>query len=360
MINLLFWLININISNNTLNQIQNYLKRIQKINEKEKNDISNLIYKLASALILKTSSDKAILSKAKRILRSIVDGVLLDHELKTIAHYYLCELLIKEIELYREKDEINNLEVLITKHFDIAKQLESNIMFAENFWLKVQLAMIRHQYQEARNFLNQAQQITEDKGLRRLALDIPRMHKILDSYFDLDSSDSKAESFSFDKRIAPQVNDDVIRMLDKRTVDMPKLQDEEPVLLIIIYEGGMTIFSKKFSQKEMIDEMFVGGFLTAIDAFMHQTFATGGSIERIKHQEYTLLLKAEKPLLFCYVYKGQSFSAIQKLDNTIDELKKAVTIWHALVNNLGEQLTDAEKEFIDDLASKIFDKKLTH
>ncbi|HUU77923.1 MAG TPA: tetratricopeptide repeat protein [candidate division Zixibacteria bacterium] len=352
----LFWLINVNVANNTLGQVQTYLQRIQKIIEKEKNDISNLVYRLASAILLKTSSKNDILTKAKTILESIIENVLLDHEYKNIALYTLCELLIKSIELFRDKDAIQYLETMIEKYFETAKQIESHSMIAESFWLKVQLAMIRHQYQEARNYLNQTQQITEDKGFRRIASDIPRMRKILDSYFELDAKPTQETQLSFERSIATPVNEDVIRMVDKRTVDMPKLQEEEPVLLIIVYEGGVTIFSKKFSPKEMIDEMFVGGFLTAIDSFMHQTFATGGSIERIKHQEYTLLLKAEKPLLFCYVYKGQSFTAIQKLDKIISELKKSVTIWHSLTNNLGEQLNDLENDFIEELATKVFMK----
>ncbi|MFW9925031.1 MAG: tetratricopeptide repeat protein [Candidatus Thorarchaeota archaeon] len=351
----LFWIIYTSILSNDLSHIQFYLQKVQKIIEKEKNEISSMVYQLASAMVLKTSNKLDVLQKAKESFVKIIDGVLLDHEIKCIAMYNLAELLIKIIELYSEKDEIQYLDNLIQKHYDTAKMIGSQIMFAENFWLKVQLAMIRHKYQDAKNYLHQTQQITEDKGLRKLAMDIPGMQKIIDSFFKIDTSPSSITTqINFERKLNSTVDDDVIRMVDKRHVEMPKIQDEEPVLLIIIYEGGVTIFSKKFSQKEMIDEMFVGGFLTAIDAFMHQTFATGGSIERIKHQEYTLLLKGEKPLLFCYVHKGQSFSAIQKLDKVITELKKSISIWHSLTNNLGEQLTKIEREAIDKLAQKIF------
>ena len=174
------------------------------------------------------------------------------------------------------------------------------------------------------------------------------------------SHQEKTETFPIKKEIinleqeTEELNGDVIRMIDKRSVDIPKLQAEEPVLLIIVYEGGVTVYSQKFSQKEMIDEMFVGGFLTAIDAFMHQTFATGGSIERIQHQEYTLLLKIENPLLFCYVFKGQSFTAIQKLDSIIKEIKKSTSIWQALTNNLGVELGITENELIEELANQVF------
>ncbi len=350
----LFWLIVVSIESNALNQVQTFLHRIQKIIEKQKNELSELRYHLASALILKTSSKQDILRKAKNMLRSILSGVLLDHELVSLARYHLCELLIKEIELFHEKDEVQKLATTIDKYYETAKQIESHTMYAECFWLKVQLSMIRHNYQEARIHLDQAQQITEDKGYRRLAMDIPRMRKMLESYFDLNVEPTIDTRANLVNDFSEPLNEDVIRLVNKRTIDMPRFEDEEPVLLIIVYEGGVTIYSKKFSQKEMIDEMFVGGFLTAIDSFMHQTFATGGSIERIKHQEYTLLLKVENPLLFCYVYKGQSFTAIQKLDNIISELKKSITIWHALVNNLGEQLSDKEKEQIEQMADNIF------
>lgn len=350
----LFWLIVISIESNSLNQVQTFLIRIQKIIERQKNEVSELRHRLASALILKTSSKQDILRKAKNMLQDIVSGVLLDHELWSLAQYHLCELLIKEIELFHEKDEIQNLATALEKYYEIAQQIESHTMFAESFWLKVQLSMIRHNYQDARIHLDQAQQITEDKGYRKLAMEIPRMRKMLESYFDLKTEPTIDTQVNLVNKAAEPVNEEVIRLVNKRTVDMPRFQDEEPVLLIIVYEGGVTIYSKKFSQKEMIDEMFVGGFLTAIDSFMHQTFTTDGSIERIKHQEYTLLLKGEQPLRFCYVFKGQSFTAIQKLDKIIGELKKSITIWHALVNNLGEQLTDKEKEQIELMADKVF------
>ncbi|MHA1155665.1 MAG: tetratricopeptide repeat protein [Candidatus Heimdallarchaeota archaeon] len=350
----LFWLIVVSIESNSLNQVQTFLHRIQKIIEKQKNEVSELRHRLASALILKTSSKQDILRKAKNMLRGIISDVLLDHELVSLAQYHLCELLIKEIELFHEKDEVQNLATDIDKYYATAKHIESHAMYAESFWLKVQLSMIRHNYQEARIHLDQAQQITEDKGFRKLAMEIPRMRKMLESYFEMSAQPTIDTQVNLVNEAAEPINEEVIRLVNKRTVDMPRLEDEEPVLLIIVFEGGVTIYSKKFSQKEMIDEMFVGGFLTAINSFMHQTFATGGSIERIKHQEYTLLLKGEKPLHFCYVYKGQSFTAIQKLDNIISELKKSVTIWHALVNNLGERLSDRERDHIENMADKIF------
>ena len=96
------------------------------------------------------------------------------------------------------------------------------------------------------------------------------------------------------------------------------------------------------------------GTLTLFTGWCLYALGTGGSIERIQHQEYTLLLKVENPLLFCYVFKGQSFTAIQKLDKIIQELKKSDTIWNSLVTNHGEQLSEAERSLLDDLADQVF------
>ncbi len=350
----LFWLIVVNIENNTLEQAQDHLKKMQKIIEKQNNLISNLKYRLASALILKKSNNLDILRKARNIFNEIVSGEIIDIGLTSIALFNLSELYLKQMHLSNNFDDMNNINSMIEKHFENAELIESHTMFAENFWLKANVSLIQQKLPEAKLLLNQAEQITKEKGLRRLGMKVTRAIDIIESH------QQKAETQLVKKKIinleqeTEELNGDVIRMIDKRSVDIPKLQAEEPVLLIIVYEGGVTVYSQKFSQKEMIDEMFVGGFLTAIDAFMHQAFATRGSIERIQHQEYTLLLKVEHPLLFCYVFKGQSFTAIQKLDAIIKEIKKSPSIWQALTNNLGVELGITENELIEELANQVF------
>ncbi|HUT80300.1 MAG TPA: tetratricopeptide repeat protein [Candidatus Bathyarchaeia archaeon] len=350
--NTYFWSILISVEINKLEDAQEYLKKLNKNLERQNNKLCNLEYRLASALILKRSSNLEILDKAKNILTDIVDGETIDLTFSAMALFQLVELILKEIQTTRDLDDLPQLDILIEKHLKTAKQLESHTLFVENFWLKANAALMNNKLQQSILLLEQAEQMAQEKGLQRLGMKITRGIDLLKDHSEQPTNLSQTQEIG--AKSEAQVKSEVVRMIDKRTVEIPKLQEEEPVLLIIIYEGGITIFSKKFSQKEMIDEMFVGGFLTAIDAFMHQTFATGGSIERIQHQEYTLLLKGENPLLFCYVFKGQSFSAIQKLDQIVQELKKSPTIWIALTNNLGEQLSTTEKYLIEELADQVF------
>ncbi|MCK4845617.1 MAG: hypothetical protein KAS95_08080, partial [Candidatus Heimdallarchaeota archaeon] len=69
-----------------------------------------------------------------------------------------------------------------------------------------------------------------------------------------------------------------------------------------------------------VDEQLIGGFISAINVFCKETFHTTESLERIKHKEYTIIIKELKELIFSYVFKGKSFLALEKLSQFIDEI----------------------------------------
>jgi uncharacterized membrane protein YqgA involved in biofilm formation len=92
------------------------------------------------------------------------------------------------------------------------------------------------------------------------------------------------------------------------------------LLLIIGAESGISIFSKLFTNRP-IAEHLIGGFLAAINAFVREAFAVSGSIERIKHREYTLLLKSVEAFLICYAFTGYSYFAMQKVDKFTEALQ---------------------------------------
>jgi hypothetical protein len=53
-------------------------------------------------------------------------------------------------------------------------------------------------------------------------------------------------------------------------------------------------------------------------------------IERIRYKDYTLVMEYNDPLLFCYVFKGESYSAMQKLDKFIANAIGSSNIWESL------------------------------
>jgi hypothetical protein len=59
-------------------------------------------------------------------------------------------------------------------------------------------------------------------------------------------------------------------------------------------------------------------------------------------------------LLFCYAYKGQSYSAIQKLDQIVRQLQNSDTIYQSIIQRPKEELSLPERKYIEELAERIF------
>jgi hypothetical protein len=91
-----------------------------------------------------------------------------------------------------------------------------------------------------------------------------------------------------------------------------------------------------------LDHILISGFISAINTaltnFMMEAFDNEISdlkdkhlpVERIKYKDYTLVMEFNDPLLFCYVFKGESYSAMQKLDRFIANAHGSTKIWESL------------------------------
>jgi hypothetical protein len=68
--------------------------------------------------------------------------------------------------------------------------------------------------------------------------------------------------------------------------------------------------------------------MSAFNAFTGEIFSK--SIDRVKVGENTILINPIEPFLACYVIKGQSYPAQQKLTRFSDTIKTTEEIWNAL------------------------------
>lgn len=103
-----------------------------------------------------------------------------------------------------------------------------------------------------------------------------------------------------------------------------------------------------------MQEQLVAGFLTAINALVRDAFAATGSIERIKHQEHTLLLKAVEPFLVSYVFQGPSYFALQKLDQFAEALQASTKVWQTLTEALQTRRFVANVGEVEALVTEMF------
>ena len=127
---------------------------------------------------------------------------------------------------------------------------------------------------------------------------------------------------------------------------------------MIINEAGRTIYSKQFSESKPINKQLIGAFLSAINSFSQEVFSTEGYIERIKYNEYTLIFMPKDSILLCYAFKGESYHALQKLENFIQELESESQLWET-INDPFSGITENHKMQISVKLENSFFLKMT-
>ena len=137
---------------------------------------------------------------------------------------------------------------------------------AETRLLQAKLALIQMKFDVAQQLLTQAQKIAELHGFSLLALKISSEHdKLLDQTNDWGTLKNSNAPMSERIKLA-SFNGVVGRMQGKRAIELPKIIPEEPVLLLIIGEGGFPLFSNHFKEAQLIEEDLVSAFLAAFNS----------------------------------------------------------------------------------------------
>ncbi|MHA1912673.1 MAG: tetratricopeptide repeat protein [Candidatus Kariarchaeaceae archaeon] len=353
----LFCLIRVTIDLGNINQARNYLGVLQQKNEKKENKKVDLWSRLAEALVLKTSKRRKKLARAEDILEEIVNESneeVISHELTVQALVNLSELLLEELRLTGEEEVLQELEEKVGKLFDIAREQQSYSLLAESYWLKAQLALVRLDLKEARNLLSDAQVIAEDKGLVKLARKISSEHDNL-----LQQLDQWEELIAEDASIAERVKianlEELVGwMARKREIKIEEPEDK-PVMLLLVSDGGLPLYCNKFNQTKELQEMLISAFLTSINHFVQEAFEFRGMIRRIMLDKYTLSFNLVEPILFCYVYEGQSYTAMKKLEKLMAEVRES-ELWSALekVSKTGCDISEEESAQMEGMIEEIF------
>ncbi|GAG02233.1 unnamed protein product, partial [marine sediment metagenome] len=203
----------------------------------------------------------------------------------------------------------------------------SKSYLAEGKLLQAKLALIQMDFDKTKILLTEAQQIAEEHGLNLLAQKISSEHDIL-----LEKTDEWENLKKKDASIAECIElasvDGVIgRLQGKRVLDPPDLVEEEPLLLLIMDNSGVTYFNHTFLADWDHSDLF-SSFMSAFNTFMDEIFSS--SIDRIKVKENTILINPVESFLVCYVIKGQSYPALQKLTRFSESIRENPEIWQAL------------------------------
>ncbi|MFW9997141.1 MAG: tetratricopeptide repeat protein [Candidatus Odinarchaeota archaeon] len=341
-------------SNNTI--AKQYLDYLQQINARNGSNVVSQRYRVAQALVLKTDSRLRNRIKAEELLEQVCSEEILESSLTVTAMLHLTDLLLQELRISGNEELFKEVKDLINRLLQISEQQKSHSLLVEAYLLQAKLSIVELNLKRARSLFIQAQIMAEEKGLQRLAMKISSEHDALIEQLNKWEQAMDQESSLIERLEIAGLDQVVQRMKQEKTIELPEISREEPVLFLIISKNGVTLFSRVFYREISVNDQIIGGLLTAVYNFSSEIFSR--QLDRIKIGEYILIMRPEESLLIGYVFKGQSYYALQKMDLFVTTLRSFITVKTALLSD-GKQgkpvvLTTEVIETLKKITDRIF------
>ncbi|MFW9967192.1 MAG: tetratricopeptide repeat protein [Candidatus Thorarchaeota archaeon] len=176
--NLLF-IISILIDKGMNIEAQERLERIRQIGDEKSTEYIGQVYRIAKALVLKSSMLPRDMLKAEEYLMEVVDSSLSDYEMSILALLHLTKLLVSELQMTGDPDVLSNLEARLTRLFDIASEQGSTLLLIETQLLQSKVALLNLETERANQLLVQTQYLAEERGFEELSKQIVAEHDVL-------------------------------------------------------------------------------------------------------------------------------------------------------------------------------------
>lgn len=350
------FLIQILIDKGDLERSEETLKSLEKLNNQVDDKLMNAIYLLNKAIILKSSSRAIKRGKAEEILKQLLEDErfsLDELHVKFRVLLNLCELLLTELRITNDVEVMEELNHFIGQLLELAENSHSYWIMGETYLLQAKLALVFLDLKQARLLLTQGQQLAESHGLHSLAAKLSNEHdELLIREKEWETIDDRKVSIT--ERIKRASINGIMDLLQgRKIVEAPEMIDEEPILLLIMDKGGVPYFNHLFAGNWDHTELF-GAFMSAFNTFSDELFSK--SIDRIRIGENTILINPVDSFLACYVIKGQSYPAFQKLMRFTDAIRDNSDIWQALKRSVktSEMLELDKPPILKSIINEIF------
>ncbi|MHA1674669.1 MAG: tetratricopeptide repeat protein [Promethearchaeota archaeon] len=308
-----------------LDLAQSYVDQLQQGLKSPEDVYATCVIPINRALLLSRSSGSRNRIEAETILRDQLKNSGIMSEMRERAILHLVKLLQKEFELTEDIEILSELNELLNDLLALAQQQHSSRLIVEIYILQTKQSLIQFEFTKARQKLTAAQEIANKFGLSRLSRNISMEHDDLLQKLDVWKK-FRTENVPISERMKfARVSEQMNTMIKKGEISEIDLEKEKPMIFLVITTGGLPIFTQIFSNEWDFSEEIFGGFLTAINTFSNEIFAKG--LDRAKFGEYTITMQEIGDFRACYVYQGQSFLALQKINQFSESLKVSESLW---------------------------------
>ncbi|MFX1324553.1 MAG: tetratricopeptide repeat protein [Promethearchaeota archaeon] len=319
------FLIQILIEKGDLKKAQHYFNQLEHLNGKLNDRSVNEVYLLNKALLLNKSSRISNHGKAEQILKQILEDEHITWETRLRVLLTLSELFITELKLTGNLEILEEVESLISELLEFAEKSNSYWVWGETFLLQAKLSLISLRLDDARRLLTQGQKTAARYGLNLLVRKISNEHDVLLNQLDIWENLKVSKAPLSERLELARLSNQIKIMIQKRVIEPPDISDEEPILLLIMSEGGTPVFFQSFIEDQLFEEHLILGFLSAFNSFVDEIFS--GELDRASFGEHTLLINSITPFFICYIFKGQSYSAHHRLNYFLEKIKNDKEIW---------------------------------
>lgn len=335
-------LVIISLERDDLEAARRYVQRLLDLKQTVLEKGGTLLFSgiaLSQALLLKRSPRTRDKIQAQLLFQQIVeDDEIYFFDWTVWASLHLCELLFFEFKTSEDPAILREIQMNVNRLLELAKTQHAYSILAETYLLQAKLALLEVNISQTRHLITQAQALAEEKGLHRLARRISHEHDtLLTQLPQWEALQAQEASFAETSKLAG-IEEELTRMVQQRAVEPPELRSEAPVLLLILTESGLSLFSETFTLRSQLDPQLIGGLVTAINNFGKDAFVGSAGIDRIMYHGYKVAVKPLEPLLVCYVFQGDSYLALQKLDHFLTRVQAMPDLHHALTTELPADL----------------------
>ncbi len=351
------YLIVLSINNNDKENIDNYLTQLHNLNKKyERLKLTDQLYRLDKAIILISSGHLIEIMKAGTILEDIMNEKIIDHDIVIEAMINQCDVLLKELEMTGNDEILDELTEISERLLQISQSQYLYDLYSESYLLKAKISLLNLDIDNARLSLTKAQKIANKYDLKLLASKISNEHDSL--LQNLDEWEEKAKlNIPLQERLKDSRYEFLFSKMIRSKIEELPSEKEIPIYFVILNSyDGQCLYEKMFEDIQIMDGNLIAGFISAINFYGKEAFSSSGSIDRIKHGDYLIILNSIENFIFGYVFKGNSFSAINKMNKTIETLQLFNSTFEDLNKSIQTHLEISEetKSFIDKKIQEIF------